>query len=379
MRRVKRHTFWMAPLVLAAAAPLACDESAMQKPAPVGSADHAATASASARPTATASAKRRPAPPVIPPPTVATVFPELAFHSPMEVPDDNVPTTAKIELGKMLFFDKRIGKDGKMSCESCHFIDLGMADGKALSTKADGKDNTRHTPALWNIGYQEAWYWDGRAETLEAQVLAAWKGQMGADPEKATAAIASIEGYQKAFKEAYGGEPTPGDVVKALASFVRSLRSGDAPFDLFQQGDQKAVSESAARGWEIFREKGGCAACHAPPMYTDNIFHNVGVGYDKPEPDLGRALVTKRKDDEGKFKTPSLRSVSTHPPYFHDGSAKTLEEAVDFMAGGGRPNPNLDGSMKKVDLTAEERADLIAFLKALTPEGPKMEKPELPK
>jgi cytochrome c peroxidase len=268
-----------------------------------------------------------------------------------------------------------------MACENCHYEDKGWADGKALSEKADGKTNTRHTPSLINVGYQSVWYWDGRAPTLEAQILAAWKGQMGVGDafEERVKEIAKIDKYKEMFKAAFGSDDIKGDhVVKALASFVRTLRSGDSPFDKFDKGDKKAISESAARGWEIFRNKAGCAACHAPPLFTDLGFHNVGVGYTAKEPDKGRAAATKDDKDAGKFKTPSLRSVTLHPPYFHDGSAKTIEEAIDYMLGGGHKNDNLDSGLKKIELTKEERADLIAFVKALEAKPPKFEKPKLP-
>jgi cytochrome c peroxidase len=309
------------------------------------------------------------------------VLAKMAYHPEMEMPARNPLTAEKIELGKHLFFDKRLGKDGKFSCESCHYVDKGWADANAVSIKANGKANARHSPALWNVGYQRVWYWDGRARSLEAQVLAAWKGQMGAgnDTEKHTALVAKLPGYQRLFKAAFGAKPIVASrVVDALASFVRSIRSGNAPFDKFEQGDKKAISPAAARGWELFRNKAGCAACHAPPLFTDFKYHNVGVGYDKPEPDTGRAKVTKKAKDEGKFKTPALRSVSTHPPYLHNGSAKTLAEAVDYMLSGGHTNPNLDGGFKKVDLSKEQRAELVAFLKSLTPAATPFEKPKLP-
>lgn len=296
---------------------------------------------------------------------------KLPYLPEMETPADNALTQSKIDLGKILFFDKRLGLDQKFACENCHFVDKGWADALPVSTKADGKNNSRHTPALHNVGYQKSWYWDGRSATLEVQVLAAWKGQMGADPDKVVAELAKVDEYGKRFKEAFDKDDiTPDDVVKALASFVRSVRSGDAPFDKFEQGDKKAMSESAARGWEIFRNKAACARCHAPPLFTDLDFHNVGVGMDKPEPDLGRFNVTKDDKDKGKFKTPSLRSVSKHPPYFHDGSAATLEAAVDYMLSGGHQNDNMDENLKKVELTPEEKADLLAFLQALDGDQP---------
>jgi cytochrome c peroxidase len=333
-----------------------------------GAPDVSAKASAAASASAAAGAKP------------ASVLPELPFFPAMETPADNPITKEKIELGKMLFFDKRLGKDGKFSCESCHFVDKGWADAKQFSEKANGKSNGRHTPSLFNVGYLKAWYWEGRAATLEKQVIAAWKGQMGAgdDLDGRVAEIAKHDEYNKRFKAVFGKAPNPDDVVKAIATFVRSIRSGNAPFDRFEKGDKKAISESAARGWELFRNKANCATCHVPPLYTDNKYHNVGIGYDKPEPDVGRFKITKKDEDKGRFKTPSLRSVTTHAPYFHDGSAATIEAAIDYMLGGGHKNDNLDDGLKKIELTKEEREDLIAFVKALEAPAGTFEPPKLP-
>lgn len=388
------RTHLLAALVVAATFAAACDDTSKSSPSPAGSsaagratASATAAASASASPTGSASASAAAsaaAAPPPPPPQVqadAAVIPPLEPLPPMDVPADNPPTKEKIELGKTLFFDPRLGKDGKFACENCHYEDKGWADGNALSKKADGSVNKRHTPTLFNVGYQKVWYWDGRAPSLEAQILAAWKGQMGvADTlDERVKAVGSVARYRELFKAAFGSEEVTSDlVVKALASFVRTLRSGDAPFDRYDRGDKKAASEAAGRGWEIFRSKAGCAACHAPPLFTDLGFHAVGIGATAKEPDLGRGAITKNEADNGKFKTPSLRSVSTHAPYFHDGSAKTLEEAVDTMLAGGPEGVKVDGAFKKVVLTKEERADLLAFVRSLEAKPPKLERPKLP-
>jgi cytochrome c peroxidase len=372
MRAVKRISLLFASTLLASTLFAGCEgdpppptKSSGTKPPVSAKSSSSATASASATPSASASGDG--------------VLPALLFLPEVKTPDDNKLSEAKIALGKTLFFDKRLGKDGGMACEGCHFEDKGWADGLPLSKKADGTMNTRHTPSLLGVGYNESWYWDGRADTLEKQVLAAWKGQMGGDPDKAAAEIGKVEGYKKLFKDAFAKDDITGDdIVKALAAFVRSLRSGNSPFDKFQKGDKTAASEAAARGWELFRNKAGCAQCHAPPLYTDNQFHNVGVGYDKPEPDVGRSKVTNDDKDKGRFKTPTLRSITLHAPYFHDGSAKTLEEAVDYMLKGGRKNDNLDQALKPVELTPEERTDLLEFLKSLEGEKVPFEKPAIP-
>lgn len=298
----------------------------------------------------------------------------------LKVPADNPLTAEKVMLGKQLFFDKRLSKDGSASCETCHVPEKGWTDGTALSKKVGGAMNVRHSPTMINVGYNDAWYWDGRAETLEKNVEAAWKGQLGADPAVIAATIAKIPLYQVEFKAVFNTDPTPDAIAKALASFIRTIRSGGSPWDLYEKGDKKAAGESAIRGFELFRNKAGCAQCHAPPMYTDNGYHDTGVGFEKLEPDLGRGKIAKDEKLEGAFKTPTLRSVTTHPPYFHDGHAATIDAAVDYMLGGGikEKNKNLDPKMKAVKLAPKEREDLMAFLKALEAPTTPYERPTLP-
>lgn len=287
----------------------------------------------------------------------------------MKAPSDNELSPERVMLGKMLFFDKRMGKDDKWSCESCHYVDKGWADGKKVSTKADGKDNGRHSPTLFNVAFANEWYWDGRKATLEAQIDAAWTGQMGADPKAVSAALAKIPEYEAHFQRAYGASPSGELIVKALASFVRTIWAGTAPYDKFELGDQDAVDEAAKRGFTIFTKKASCSLCHAPPMYTDFQYHNVGIGFGEGgNKDEGRGKVTNKAEETGAFKTPSLRGVALHAPYFHDGSAATLEEAVDYMLDGFHSNAHLDEQLRKVVLTDDEKKDLIAFLKALTPD-----------
>jgi cytochrome c peroxidase len=324
----------------------------------------------------TASAAPLPPMPAAPPlPATPAPLPEL------KATPDNPMTAEKVNLGKQLFFDKRLSKDGSASCETCHVPEKGWADGEKLSKKVGGAMNTRHSPTLWNAGYNDLFYWDGRAETLEKQIDAAWKSQMGADPAAIAAAIAKIPGYLVQFKTIYQSDPTGDTIVKSLAAFVRTLRSGGSAWDKYEAGDKKAVSDAAVKGFEIFRNKAGCAACHAPPLYTDNAFHNTGVGFGKDvkEPDIGRGKVTKDKKDDGAFKTPTLRSATTHPPYFHDGSGATFEEAVDFMLAGGIANDNRDARLKAaVKLSKVERENLLAFLQALEVKADGFERPKLP-
>ena len=353
-------------LVCAGLALAACDESKLQ-PAPKPTAE-------ATKPTVSA------APPLPPMPAAAPLAPPPEPLPAAKTPPDNPLTAEAAALGKQLFFDKRLSKDGSASCETCHVPEKGWTDGKQFSTKVGGGVNTRHSPTLYNASYSDLYYWDGRSATLEKQIEAAWKGQMGADPATVVAALAKIPLYEVQFKTIYKRDPNPDDVIKAIASFVRTIRSGDSPWDRYEKGDKKAVGEDATRGWELFRNKAGCAACHVPPMFSDNSFHDVGIGFDKPEPDLGRGKAAKDEKENGAFKTPTLRSVTTHAPYFHDGRAATLDAAVDYMLSGGikDKNPNLDKQLKPVKLSAKERTDLLAFITALTPAPTPFERPKLP-
>jgi cytochrome c peroxidase len=327
---------------------------------------------------------KEPAPTAPPEPTVLKVPTDIGED--MLVPPDNPITPEKIELGKKLFFDKRLSKDGKMSCETCHLPEKGWTDAKVLSTKADGKPNTRHTPTLYNVGFNELFYWDGRAATLEAQIKAAWNGQMGTDAmaqEAVAMTINGIEGYKTAFQGAMGGDATPDKIVQALATFVRTLRAENTPWDKFEKDNKTPISVEVKGGFEVFRAA-ECGLCHTPPLYTDKGFHNIGIGIKKENPDLGRGKILADKQDSqaeamtGAFKTPTLRGVAESGPYFHDGSARTLEEAVDVLLNGGVDNPHKDEKLKPHKISAAEKKALIAWLKALSPEPTRYERPALP-
>ncbi|HZN40739.1 MAG TPA: cytochrome c peroxidase [Planctomycetota bacterium] len=299
---------------------------------------------------------------------------------PLVVAADNPLTAAKVELGKQLFFDPRLSGTGKMSCSSCHLPELAFTDGQPLSTKDDGKANTRNSPTMHNVGYLDRLYWDGRAKTLELNVEAAWKSQIGGKPDAAAAAIAAVPAYQKAFTEAFNAPATPDTIVKALASFLRNLRSGDSEFDRWQAGKENKVSDAAKAGYELFTTKAGCILCHTPPLFTDKIFHNVGIGMKAENPDIGAAGEKAFNDPskKGQFKTPTLRDVAKTGPYLHDGSAKTLAEVVKIMSSGGIDNPNKDLQMVNRGVTDEEQAQIVAFLETLTGNVP-WQAPVVPK
>ena len=325
-------------------------------------------------------------------PAAPAVKPDAGPLGEMEIPADNPQTPEKIELGKMLFFDTRLSKSGKTSCETCHLPEKGWADAQVFSTKDDGTKNTRHTPTLYNVGFYRQWYWDGRAPTLEAQILAAWKGQMGADPDQIVMKLNAIPGYKDAFQKATGGPATPDAVTHALANFVRTIKSEGAAWDKYEAGDKTAVSQDVIDGFDVFTStrRANCTLCHLPPLYTDTLFHNVGVGQDKPMPDMGRGKIladaakAKNTTDPdadkmmGAFKTPTLRGIVNTAPYFHDGRAKNLDDAVDFMVKGGIRNDHVDEKLKPRQMRPEDKMKLIAFLKSLTPEDKPFEKPKLP-
>ncbi len=297
----------------------------------------------------------------------------------LSIPADNPLTEAKALLGRQLFFDPRLSGSGTMSCASCHLPELALTDGRAVSPKDDGKLNTRNSPTMFNVGYLERLYWDGRAKGLEANVLAAWKAQISGDPAVVSERLAKVSDYKAAFEVAFGAPPSQDTVVKALASFLRATRSGDSAFDRFQAGDQKAMSDAAKAGWQLFVGKAGCAVCHTPPLFTNQMFHNVGIGMQAEKPDIGAAAPNALGEaaKPGSFKTPTLREVAKTAPYFHDGSVATLREAVKIMASGGIANPHKDALLIDRQLSDAEIDQLVAFLEALSG-NQKFQAPKLP-
>ena len=268
---------------------------------------------------------------------------------------------------------------------------MGWTDGIPFSTAASGSVNGRHSPTLYNVGHYTEWYWDGRMPTLEAQILAAWRGQVGAaDPEAVATQIGEIEGYAIQFESSMGVTDVTGDdVVKALATFLRTLAADAAPWDRYEfLGEDDAVSEDAKLGFDVFslEDQANCTLCHTPPLYTDTLYHNIGVGFDQEEPDLGRGRYLNGLDpvpeeaasQQGAFKTPTLRNITETAPYFHDGSAATLEEAVDYTLSGGHANEWMDERFQARDITDEERSQMMAFLQSLTSETGDFERPVLP-
>jgi cytochrome c peroxidase len=309
------------------------------------------------------------------------------------IPKDNPLTAAKIELGKQLFFDKRLSEDKSVSCATCHDPKQGWSNGAAFATGIRGLQGGRSAPTIINSAHLNAGsprfskvpqFWDGRAEGLEGQALGPIQNpiEMNMKMDLAIERLEQIEGYKKQFQEVFGTGVTEDGIAKAIASFERTILSGGAPIDKFMAGDKSALSEAAQRGWVVFSNgnKGNCTACHTYPNFADGAYHNLGVGWDKEKPDLGRYELTKQEGDKGRFKTPTLREIHRTAPYMHDGSEATLEEVVELYVKGGNPNPYLDDELQPLHLTEQEKQDLVTFLKEAlaSPNYPDVAPPQLP-
>ncbi|MCC6621104.1 MAG: c-type cytochrome [Deltaproteobacteria bacterium] len=297
---------------------------------------------------------------------------------------------AKVALGHALFFDPRMSVDGTRACYSCHQNEDGNGGRDPIAVGPGEKKLTRHSPVIWNVGYFDgSLYWDGRAKDLEANAKGAWGGgNMGVgndNLDKKAAELLAIPGYKAMLEAAFPGEaPTAEHFMRALSEYERTLVCDDTAYDRFAKGDKGALTEPQQRGLDVFLGA-GCATCHAPPFFSSamgvpgGVYHHVGIGTGKPESEVdpGRMTVTKKPEDWAAFKPPSLRNVARSAPYFHDGSVARLEEAVDLMLAGGIDNKNKSKALVKVELSAEARADLLAFLGALDCPG-KLEAPALP-
>ncbi len=263
----------------------------------------------------------------------------------MPVPEDNPITQGKIELGRRLFFDRRLSRDGSISCSSCHDPDRAFSDDRAVAEGISQRVGRRNAPALINRGYGRLFFWDGRVATLEEQVLKPIE-----DPNEMDLPLA--EAAARVGLDAV-------TMSRALASFVRSLLSGDSPYDRFVNGGRAALSTRQQLGLQLFRGKANCTACHVGPNFTDEALHNTGVAWrDGNFADHGAG--------QGRFKTPTLREVARSAPYMHDGSLTTLEDVVEFYDAGGRANPSLDPEIRRLGLSPVEKQGLVAFLGALS-------------
>lgn len=287
------------------------------------------------------------------------------------VPRDNPMTNEKIVLGERLFFDSILSADGAVRCASCHRPDYAFADSVAISRGAFGRQGQRNAPALVNRAYGRTFFWDGRVATLEEQVLHPIQDsvELGQPVSQLVRRLAADRSYRAGFARAFSAPISAVAIGRALASYVRTLRSGNAPIDRWRDGESLALSNAARRGLALFTGRGNCVACHVGPNFTDEDFHNTGVTARSARYvafDSGRARVSGKLKDVGAFKTPTLREVARTAPYMHDGSLATLESVVAFYDSGGVASDLLDPEIKPLGLTPEQRRDLVAFLEALT-------------
>lgn len=308
-----------------------------------------------------------------------TAWPEMPNYEAMKIPADNPMTPAKVELGKELFHDRRLSADGTRGCFFCHLKPKGLTNGRGDAIGAYGVRIPRSAPTLWNVGYYAALFWDGRSRSLDALIKEVWSGPFlgasGQDGHASTGDICAnldaLPAYNRQLQDIFGKGCTPDNVAKAIAAYLRTIVASNSAWARFRAGDPSALSEAARRGWEVFRGKARCTNCHDGVLLTDQQFHNVGIGMEAPSPDPGRFAVTKNERDRGAFKTPTLLDIPRTAPYFHDGRAARLEEAVDLMLAGGIDNPALDLANLRppVKLSKAERNDLLAFLRELTVEN----------
>ncbi|MCB1214539.1 MAG: c-type cytochrome [Deltaproteobacteria bacterium] len=297
----------------------------------------------------------------------------LGLDEDLNIPEDNPLTAEKVELGKLLYFDKRLSLDKTVSCASCHNPDpkLGWSDGKAVSDGVQGEKGTRNAPTVINSTYMMEQFWDGRAPTLEEQAKGPLTNPVEMkmpDHGAVVDRIRKIPGYTPLFQKAFGEEANIDNIAKAIASFERTVLGGNSLYDRYQQGEKSALTESQEKGLKLFFGKANCTKCHVGSNFSDSDYHNLGVGMTAKKPDLGRYEITKQEKDKGAFKTPTLRDITKTAPYMHDGSQKTLEEVIEFYNQGGEKNPWLDSKVEVLHLNEEEKKDLVNFLKALDSE-----------
>ncbi len=284
-------------------------------------------------------------------------------------PQSNPSTPEKVQLGRRLFRERLLSRDESLACSDCHQPRRAFTDGRATSVGVYGRVGTRSVPTLINKAWGESFFWDGRIETLEQQVLQPVLARIEMDltVEEAVERLANRPRYRNEFREVFGSEVNGEDLAFALSSYVRTIQAGNSPFDRYVLGRSGALNDRQTAGLRLFRGKANCTTCHVGPTLTDEEFHNTGVAWNEGEfLDSGRYSVTNREEDRGKFKTPTLREVARTAPYMHDGSLPTLREVIDFYNEGGRRNPNIDEELRPLRLTDTEKGQLEAFLEALS-------------
>ncbi len=285
----------------------------------------------------------------------------------LPVPDGNPLDPEVVELGRQMFFDPQLSVDRSVSCASCHQPDHGFSSPEPLPAGAAGRRATRHAPTLFNRGFGTSQMWDGRFATLEQQVLQPIfnENEMGLPLEQAIARLNDGPAKDR-FEQAFSENATESNLSRALASYVRTLVLGGSPVDLFRAGDRSQLNESERIGFWLYESKGRCWRCHGGPNFSDEGFHNTGIGLRDGVPEEGRFAVTGRDEDRGAFKTPTLRGVAHTAPYMHDGSLATLRDVVEFYNRGGEGNSHLDQEMTPLGLSEEDVGHLVAFLEALS-------------
>jgi cytochrome c peroxidase len=297
---------------------------------------------------------------------------------PVQWPEDDPYSATKVELGRFLYFDKRVSSDGTLSCASCHAPEKAFTDGAPVSTGISGQKGGRSAPTVINRAYSTQQFWDGRSPSLEDQAKGPIANPIEMTAEKSADAahaavvkrLKAVPGYVKMFEKVFGTKDFHIDhVAKAIATFERTVYSGNSPYDRYNAGDKKAMTEPQIRGMDIFFNKVACDSCHLGFNFTDGSYENVGIGMNKEKPDLGRFVVSGREEDKGAFKTPTLREIEHTGPYMHDGSLKTLEEVVEHYDKGGIKNAHLSARIKPLKLSERDKSDLVAFLKSLSGEG----------
>lgn len=332
-----------------------------------------------------------------PPPTPEGI-PPLAALPPVPVPPDNAITPAKVELGRLLFFDPRLSGDTAISCATCHISSLGWGDGNQISVGYPGTRHWRNSQTVVNSAYLQKLFWAGESPSLEAQAESAITGNLAGngDPIMIEERLAQVPTYVDLFRKAFGVDrPAFPLVLKALATFERAqVVSDDSPFDRYMGGERSVLSKAGRRGMTLFQGKAACIRCHNGPLLTDESFHNLGVPqnpffeenilaqvalryqhyirgvdedvYRAADRDLGLYYTTKRERDKGKFRTPPLRYLAYTSPYMHNGVFASLADVVDFYDRGGGDTSDKSPLLHPLGLTKEQKADLVAFLESLS-------------
>jgi cytochrome c peroxidase len=291
---------------------------------------------------------------------------------PLGLPADVVASAlarspSEVELGRRLFFDPILSRDRSVSCATCHVPERGFADNTPLSTGVAGRKTLRNTPSLFNRALGETFMWNGQASSLEEQALLPIVNPLEMDLplDEALARLTIDDAYRTEFADVYGASPSAELLGSSVASFVRTLVHGGSRVDRFRAGERNALSAEERGGLWLFESRGNCWRCHSGPNFSDEDFHNTGVGSRADDPDPGRFDVTGLEADRGRFKTPTLRGLPETAPYMHDGSLATLREVVEFYRDGGHANENLDPLVAPVRMDEQDVVNLVAFLEAL--------------